>query len=131
MSTFNIHQEFSFAGQSVLKLDKAVINGGVAIYDEDTPLPANATTQVALAFPIANLKGLMISSEQTCTLKTNSSGSPADTLILTAGMPAIIWTNDMPTACPLGTAVTSLYFVVAAGVTTCKPKVYALYDAVP
>ena len=131
MQTLKTHFEVTLNGQTVLQMGKLTSNSGLATYDEDTAVPANATTQVVLPFPVANIKQLVIFSEIGCTIKTNSSGSPANTIVLTGGAPPIVWTNDKPEVCPLTTDVTSIYFVVGAGVTTCKPKIYVVYDASP
>ena len=57
------------------------------------------------------------SGSTSCTLKTNSSGSPADTLTLTANTPKIWNTtiqSTLGTACPLTVDVTSLFITTTA-----------------
>jgi hypothetical protein len=66
---------------------------------------------VPLAFAEAKLKSIFILSDQDCTLKFNSSGSPTDTINLKAGIP-FQWTSDNYLVYPfVGTtgAITALY----------------------
>lgn len=98
-----------------------------AIVTADTNLAiqevlAAASTNVAIAAVIvrANIKSIVIQSTTgDLTIKTNSSGSPSDTVTLTSGQtviyaasPVSIGTNPFPTA-----DVTELYLSSTAGTT--------------
>lgn len=90
---------------------------------------SNSTTQMNMALKVANVKAFAIVSDVNVTLKTNSSGSPANTLVLVAGIP-YIWTIDSYDTFKLTTDVTALFFVNATG-TDANIKVTAVVDATP
>lgn len=90
---------------------------------------ANGTTQMNMAIKVANVKAFAVYSDVAVTLKTNSSGSPADTLAIKAGIP-YIWTTDSYDAFKLTTDVTALFFVNAGG-TDANVKVTTVVDATP
>ena len=81
--------------------------------DEQVKLPtitAGATNvQVGLAFTIANLKSIVITTTQAVTLKTNSTSSPGNTFSLTpSGL--FSWQAGSGETCPFTADVTTLYF---------------------
>jgi hypothetical protein len=58
---------------------------------------------------LANVVAFFLSCDQTCTVKTNSSGSPTNTINLIGGQP-YVWTNLSYIAIPLAsTTLTSFY----------------------
>jgi hypothetical protein len=62
-----------------------------------------------------------------CTVKTNSSGSPDNTITLAAGVP-VAWDTNSPYANPFTANVTKFYITNAsAGTFSCK----VLYDPTP
>lgn len=77
----------------------------------------DSTQQVALAIDVSQLKGLALLSDQDVTLKTNSSGSPANVFTLAAGVPFLWFYGDPALHDTAGTAVstdvTTLYIVNA------------------
>lgn len=98
-------------------------------------IPVSSTAyEVDIAFPYATLKTLFLYSKtQALTVKTNSSGSPDDTIALAAGVP-VVYTYDGRVGTstnPLAHNVTKLYVVNAS--TTIAPdlQIHALYDATP
>ena len=93
----------------------------------DETLAIGTNVQVNLAIDVSALKSLYIKASTACTIKTNSSGSPDDTLVLTAGQ-VISWHNLMSADNPLTVDVTKIYVTNAA---QCALKIYALQDATP
>ncbi len=73
---------------------------------------AGANVQIHVALTKANLKSVVMKCDQAVTIYTNdlSSGSPQDTIPLTAGQ-AKIWTlqTDGSGACPFSDNVTTMY----------------------
>jgi hypothetical protein len=67
-----------------------------------------------LTLATADMKGLIISSDRAVTLKTNSSGSPAQTFTIEAGIP-LFWFENAPWSNPFTTNVTAFYFTNASG----------------
>ena len=68
-----------------------------------------------IALTQANLKSVCISCDVDCTLKTNSSGSPQDTISIKAGQ-VLIWSLaiDAIGRCPFSNNVTAIYMTNAA-----------------
>lgn len=97
-----------------------------------TTVPAGTTNaEIDLAAIAANLKSVVLWSDQDVTVKTNSTGSPANTFALVAKQ-AIAWdTNQLPQyVCPITTDVTKLY-VTNAGTKDAVVKFVFLSDITP
>jgi hypothetical protein len=81
------------------------------------------------AADVSTIVSLAISSTTAATIKTNSSGTPDDTLTLVANKP-IIWNTDMlatlGVACPLTVDITTGLFITNAAETAIK--IYMLFD---
>lgn len=77
--------------------------------NRDIVLSGNATNVlVAMGIDVSQLQAIYISSDYDCTLKTNSSGSPDQTLNIAGGKP-FMWVTGSGITNPLTTDVTSLY----------------------
>src|SRR5690242_1094873 len=76
----------------------------------------STNAQLNLAFTKANMKSLCLWCDRALTIKTNSTGSPQDTISLTANQ-AIVWSHahDGDSACPFSDDVTTIYVTLAAG----------------
>lgn len=95
----------------------------------DPTIPASSTNfAVTLAFTLAKVKSLWFYSDKAVTLKTNSSGSPVDTIVLAAGIP-LVWNANLG-ANPFSADVTSL-FVTNAAVSAAEMKIRILHDDTP
>lgn len=71
---------------------------------------AGATAQlVDIVLPTADIKGIFISCDQACVIKTNSSGSPIQTFTFPAGGGYLMWDAKSVQACPITTGITALY----------------------
>src|SRR5689334_13461704 len=91
-----------------------------------TVITAATTNQaIAIAFPYATIKALVMSSDQDVTVKVNSTTTPTETIVLkkTAGL---VWAVDYAVACPFGHDVTTLY-VTNAGSADAKFNLRVLY----
>jgi hypothetical protein len=64
--------------------------------------------EVDIAWIRANVHALLLYSNQALTIKTNNSGTPIDTIVLTAGQ-AIIWGSDHVEANPVAHDVTKIF----------------------
>jgi hypothetical protein len=64
--------------------------------------------EVDIAWIRANVHALLLYSSQALTIKTNNSGSPIDTIVLTAGQ-AVVWGSDHLEANPVAHDVTKLF----------------------
>lgn len=88
--------------------------------------------EYSLAFTTTNVDVLYLYSSQDVTLKTNDSGSPADTITLDAANP-LVWVKDSGVPFPLdGTAgaITKLFVTNASG-STATLEFHILKDATP
>lgn len=85
--------------------------------------------QITIAIDVSALKSLYIKSDQAITIKTNSSGSPDDTLVLEANK-EYSWNEDSLDACQLGTDVTAIFVANASG-SAAALVIDAIQDATP
>lgn len=84
--------------------------------DFDGQVPANTTNQAATLQVIkANMVSVLIYSDQALTIKTNSSSTPQDTIVLAAGVP-VIWNSSMSAAAPFSGNVTNMFLTNAGSV---------------
>jgi len=85
---------------------------------------------VNFALDVSQAKLVFMQSDQDLTVKTNDSGSPQETISLTAGKP-LLWVPDFPEApTPFSDDVTALYVSNASG-DTATLRIKALLDATP
>ena len=92
-------------------------------------IAGSATTQVFQAIDVSALKAICIKSTVAATLKTNSSESPDDTIVLVANQPYIWYDGDYNT-CLLTADVVSIHCVVA-GATAGTLTIEGVQDATP
>jgi hypothetical protein len=64
--------------------------------------------EVDVVVDVSQIKSMVLYCDQAVTLKTNSTGSPADTIAL-AAKKEVIWAYDHLEACPLTTDVTKFF----------------------
>ena len=81
---------------------------------------------MAFAITRANLKALAIKTDQAITIKTNSSGSPTDTITL-VGPQCLVWTlqTDTLSKCPFSADVTQIFVTNATGLIA-NLQIYAI-----
>ncbi len=106
-----------------------------AIAEYDFVIPASTTHKVCVMnFPYATIKVASISATGACTVKTNDSTTPDDTVTLTSTVLAKMWAHDARAgnvaANPFTADVTTSYITNAALVEI-TVKVRILYDATP
>ncbi len=104
----------TFVGSAQVGVDVAVVAGAV------NALEAIAITQ-------ANIVSVCIVSDKALTLKTNSSGSPQETLSLVAGS-QVVWTTNSTHACPFSDDITAFY-LSNAGVAPARFRVECLLSS--
>lgn len=96
----------------------------------DESIPASTTNgPVSLAIDISQVKSLIILSDQIVTIKTNSSGSPTDTIVTKAGIP-YIWNTDSYDTCKITADVTTA-FITNGTANAARVQIAALYDPTP
>lgn len=83
--------------------------------------PAGSTNVVfTLALTVANLTDVFLVATQNCTIKTNSTGSPSNTINLVAGIPFVWEVSAGYYACPFTVNVTTAFL-------TCTPATVLNY----
>lgn len=91
-------------------------------------VPAGSTNlEIDIAFPTTGLAIVELVSSVDMTVKTNSSGSPQETLALKAGV-GVGWAKDDLHACPFAGAVTK-FFVTNSGTKDGKVECLAGFGA--
>ena len=81
----------------------------------DVTVPASAVHQeIIVAIDVSAVQSILIKASNNATVKTNSSGSPADTITLDAGVP-YVWNTDSYETFELGTDVTKIFVTNSAG----------------
>lgn len=96
----------------------------------DVAVPASTTNkEVNIDLDVSELKTLMITSDVAITIKTNSTGSPDDTLTVPADTP-VMWGATTGITCPLTVDVTKIY-ITNATLGAATVKIRTGYDATP
>jgi hypothetical protein len=81
---------------------------------QETIPPSSTNLAITLAIDVSEMKGLYMVGTGAMTVKTNSTGSPANTIALVADQP-LVWTSVSLLTSPLGTDVTILYITSTPG----------------
>ena len=81
---------------------------------EDAVVEATVDQLVQVAFTIATMVSCYIYSTQNMTLKTNSSGTPQETINLKANVP-LIWNTDSYGSNPFSGDITAMYVSNSSG----------------
>lgn len=77
-------------------LNQTVLVSTEGELNKDVSLTGAVTDHaLGVALTIANVKSLVILADKDCTLKTNSTTAPQETISLVAGVP-FVWTDLMP-----------------------------------
>lgn len=92
--------------------DSVDVSGEHASESSFTVAGSTTNQQEAIAFSDSGLRGIYIKTDQDLTLKTNSSGSPDDTISLKAGIP-YVWVYNSGIDLPFSAAVTTTYWTNA------------------
>lgn len=106
MYTHKVTVSMTTPGGQVAGSESVYIAGRENNLDEDIPI----STDLAVAFAciVAKVKTFFIKADQNMTVKTNSSGSPANTLTLIANKP-YLWHSDSLDTFKLTVNVTGLF----------------------
>lgn len=128
MPTMTFRKAASIEGTTLT--DKQIDVTGA--YRQEIPgeaIAGSGTTPFTIAIDVSAVKGFSVTATVDCTMKTNSSGSPDNTIVLRANEP-YQWHTNAYDAFLLDTDVTALYFVVA-GATAGTVTLAAVVDPTP
>lgn len=110
--THTMTKGFSRAGESLSQSNS--YTGGLEKNLSETIPGASTNLLVNYTLDVSACKSFYMQSTRDMTVKTNSSGSPDDTIALKANEP-YQWAPNYANAFELGTDVTALYVTLAAG----------------
>lgn len=120
----------------VYKSDAGTVASVTDSYTDDVEIAVDHATaasttneEIDIALTLANIKCMLLYSDQTVILKTNSTGAPGDTITLTAKK-AVVWNTDSLYAKPFTSAVTKV-FVTNSNTSAANLKFRFLLDQVP
>lgn len=105
----------------------AISASGEAEINADVVIPIGTDTAVALAFPYANIKAVILLADVAVTLETNSSSAATQTFSLLANVPKL-WITGGDGSNPFTANVTTCFATAVAAGTL---KVRVLYDPTP
>jgi hypothetical protein len=120
--TTKIQSIYAWSGTGTGSISGQATDQGGTFTSTVTTFPASSTNaSLTLAFTKANLQSSYIVADQNCTIKTNSSGSPSETITLVAGIPhpTYKWSKSSGVTNPWTTDVTTA-FVTCTSATTIK-----------
>ena len=127
MPSHKILRQWQSGNQSVSQEETVTAdietNLDLAVDDGETALEAN------IAIDVSALASLYMAADQDITIKTNSSGSPDDTISLKANKP-LVWTPNCGFSNPLSEDVLSIFCANSSG-TNATLQIRLLQDATP
>ena len=126
MANFALSQVVITPNQTINKQQTYSGSLGLSIVEVAAP---SATTAIFFTLSVANTKAFTISCDVACTIKTNNSTTPANTLVLVANKP-YVWVLDSYDTFKLTVDVTQI-FVVVAGAVSGNVQIEAIVDATP
>lgn len=125
MATVKLIQQLQTPAGS-LNATIEVTAGAVAHLDAEA-IAAATDAEIEIAFPYANIKAYYLLSTVSCTVETNSSSAPDDSISLTANVPKTYITGGGMTS-EFTADVTSIFVTAAAAGTL---TIYVAYDPTP
>lgn len=110
------------------QISSTIAATGSQTQDADVPIPASSTNyEIDIDIPSTpELKAFLFQADAAMTIKTNSTGSPDNTITLAANVP-YFWITGNGTN-PLNAAITKLYVTTTPGGTL---KIRSLFNTVP
>lgn len=130
MATANCTVIWSVDGSSQESTTFSVTEDGtIPVLDINSLTVPCTNTQYTIAIDVSQTKFIVVVANQDCTLKANSSGSPAFTLTLKANKP-YLWFLNAPWTDVMSADVTSFYLTCAA-TGTIDVTIRGIYDPTP
>ena len=125
MASLSITQNATGLGSTITSNNVATGSLGVDV-DEAIAIAAS-DLDINVNFPVADMTGVVILSDQDLTLETNDGTVPVDTVVLVAGV-TVIWFGSG--AAPFLTDVTSIFATNASG-SIANLQLKVVYDGTP
>lgn len=122
------HQQRVTASSNSLQVTGSIDLSGDTEVNVIETLAAGATNiNRPLALDVSQVVSFAMIATQACVVKTNSSGSPANTINLVANVP-YIWNSQSYDAFKLTTDVTALFLTNSSGTLPCDFRLVALSE---
>lgn len=125
--TARVSKSVSIGGITIGGIVASVVGDTAIVFQKAFPIGTNVEADVNL-IDVSRVTIAAIESSTDCTVLTNSTGSPDDTLTLKANQPLIWRTNDPAGALFLTVDVTKIYVTNAAATVI---KLAVLQDTTP
>lgn len=112
--THIILRQYRDTSPNVISLSESVT--GNDDHNIDKSMAVGTNTPLAYTLDRTVLQSLAFSSDLALTIKTNSSSSPTDTIVLVAGQ-VLVWSlaSDGLARCPITASITSLFITNTGG----------------
>jgi len=110
-------------GYQKVVADESEVSVSKSIPDETTDM------EIIFAVPYAQIKAILLASDQAITVEVNSSSAPDQIFTLLANQP-LLWLYGDPIANPITQDITKLYITNASGAAAAL-EVRAILDATP
>ncbi len=117
----------SYYGSSFTITPEKTYEGDVEVNINQAIAASAADYEVLVAVDVSTLKSIVLLATNDCTIKTNNSGTPTNTINLVAGVP-YVWTIDSYNTNKLTADVSKIFITHGAG-TEMTFSMLALSDA--
>ena len=122
------HSQRNTVSSNSLQINGALDLSGDTEVNVVETLAAGATNvNRPLALDVSQVVSFAMVATQACVVKTNSSGSPANTINLAANVP-YVWNSQSYDTFKLTTDVTALFLTNSSGTTACEFRMVALSE---
>jgi len=120
----------SMIGQDLPPVSVSYASPGDSVFECDLVVPVSTTNQLqGVSILRANIKSVLIYSNTTVTLKTNSSSSPAETITITGGGPAFSWALACGITLPFSANLTAFYWTNGSSTVAATVNIRIGYNA--
>ena len=126
MATATVVHNISCGGDQITS---STTHTGTMVSMPAETCPTGSATQLIFPIDVSAVKAFSVLSTQNVTLKTNSSGSPDNTIALIANKP-YTWTASMYDTFKLTTDVTSIYIANTSG-SSADVTIMMIIDSTP
>jgi hypothetical protein len=125
--TISLQTGFTVDGAAIASSSPISVTAAAAARIDGEAFAQANDQEMEIAFPYANIKGYILYSTVACTIETNSSSAPDDTITLAAGVPKTFITGGQTTNLFTDDVTTIFVSAAAAGALT----MYVAYDPTP
>lgn len=130
MTDFRHTTTVSWSGTGNSTFGGTLADTGDAEDNREAVIATSTEQQVDIAMVRARLKHLFILSDQDVTIRTNSTGSPGDTLNVLNGFP-VSYSSSAGQTNPFNSADVTTIYIQNAGATNATVRIRVLKDSTP